>query len=554
MNHDSTPPRTVVVRQMAPGLDLTRDYVALPRNYGTPDYFARPDIQAIRTLVFDTLDALDARTGFAGKLSASRRVVIKPNLVSVYHESGFAQREFPESVDPRVLDALVEWVLQRNPAVVIAESSGKPMPTRTSFKVSGIDRLARYRGTGLVALELCPVRRYLLPKAQVMKEVLIPEPFVGCVEGEDFYISVPKLKTNLYTQVTLGFKNAMGVIPYSLRERNHNYRIDQKLADLLYLLRPGLVFIDGLVGGEGNTPAPVDPVDSRVLVAGLDPVATDRVGCRIMGFDPDAIPLFVQAAERGFFHGEAQVDGPTPVLSFRPADASLLGDTFHRHFPNVLVLAGHCLPHAPAIPDPQHVTPQLARELEQACRGGCLAALRSGFEYVIYAPKKDQSRPLAVVIGGGVPWGETRWWFDREGKPYSEADIRALDIPLMTLGNCAAGLDDAARWRTPGCCSPSTCMLAATAAMGIPFPLLSLKNRAFFHFGLQVVGMVLTRAALSLRGKWIDCPSRHEDKIYEVPPVDPQDREKDFVSWPLPPMDWATRRKLCADQLAMLKL
>ena len=46
-----------------------------------------------------------------------------------------------------------------------------------------------------------------------MKEVLIPEPFVDVAEGRAFYISVPKLKTNLYTQVTLGFKNAMGIIP-----------------------------------------------------------------------------------------------------------------------------------------------------------------------------------------------------------------------------------------------------------------------------------------------------------------------------------------------------
>ena len=51
------------------------------------------------------------------------------------------------------------------------------MPTRTSFRVSGVDRIAKFRKTGLTALETCPVKRYLLPKARVMKEVLIPEPF-----------------------------------------------------------------------------------------------------------------------------------------------------------------------------------------------------------------------------------------------------------------------------------------------------------------------------------------------------------------------------------------
>ena len=546
--------RWVVVRQLPADMDPRRDYVALPDNYGTQEYFQREDIRAIRDLVFACLDRLESHLHFTPALANSTRAVIKPNLVSVYHNSGMADVEYPESTDPRVLDAVVEWVQQYQPKVLIAESSGKPMPTRTSFRVSGVDRIARFRKTGLVALETCPVRRYLLPKARVMKEVLVPEPFAEVAEGKAFYVSVPKLKTNLYTQVTLGFKNAMGIIPYALRERNHSYRIDDKLTDLLYLIRPNLTLIDGLVGGEGNTPAPVDPVDSRVLIAGVDPVATDRVGTRIMGLDPDAIPLFIQAQKRGFFHGEAELDGEVPQFHFRPADASLMGETFHRHFPNILVLAGHSLPHAPKIENPNTVTPELARQLEGACRGGCLAALRSGFEYVVYAPKKDQNRALAVVIGAGVEWGGQRWWFDRDGKPYSEQQVRALSLPLLTLGNCAETLADAAKWRTPGCCSPSVCMLAATAAMKIPFPLLSLKNQAFFNFGWEAVRMALVRCAMSLAGVWVDCPSVHKDQIYPAPDPRPGEEDLDYIPWPLPRMDWKTRLKLAGDQLRILKL
>lgn len=72
----------------------------------------------------------------------------------------------------------------------------------------------------------------MVPKAEVMKEVYIPEILDEVVRGESYYIAVPKLKTNVYTGVTLGFKNAMGTIPYFLRERNHNYYINKKLADL----------------------------------------------------------------------------------------------------------------------------------------------------------------------------------------------------------------------------------------------------------------------------------------------------------------------------------
>lgn len=545
---------TVVVRRIESEISMRRDYVSLPRDYGKDSYFQRLDIQEIRNLVFRTLDTLEEETGFSEKMIKCRQVVIKPNLVSVYHKSGMYEEDYPESTDPRVLDAVVEWVQRFHKKILIAESSGKPMPTATSFRISGIDRISRFRKTGLVALETCPVRRYLLPKAKVMKEVMIPTPFVGVVEGKDFYISVPKLKTNLYTRVTLGFKNAMGVIPYALRERNHSYRIDEKLADMLYILKPDLTLIDGLVGGEGNTPAPVDPVDSRLLIAGKDPVATDRVGCRIMGFDPDEIPLFQEVEKRGFFHGEPQVNGEVPVFHFRPADASLLGDTFHKHFPNVLVLAGHDLPHAPKVRDPYGVTPETARALEGACRGGCLAAVRSGFEYIVYSTRKNRDRAIAVIIGSGVPIDGKRWWFDREGKPYAEEEVRKLEMPILTVGNCGEVLKEAASYRSPGCCSPSACMLAATAAMKVPFPLLSPKNHYFAVFGLDAVRMVLKRTALSLRGIWIDCPSRHADEIYPVPKISEKYQNQDKIQWPLPKMSWKMRKKMVKDQIKILKL
>ena len=42
-------------------------------------------------------------------------------------------------------------------------------------------------------------------------------------------------------------------------------------------------------------------------------------------------------------------------------------------------------------------------------------------------------------------------------------------MPILTVGNCGEVLKDVASYRSPGCCSPSACMLAATAAMKVPF-------------------------------------------------------------------------------------
>lgn len=463
--------------------------------------------------------------------------------------------DYPESTDPRVFDAVIAYLKRFHKEIVITESSGKPMPTRTSFKVAGYDRIARYHKTGLVALETCPVVRYLLPKAEVMKEVYIPEIYQDIVEGKACYVSVPKLKTNIYTGVTLGFKNAMGTIPYALRERNHSYYINKKLADLLYLFQPDLILIDGVIGGEGNTPAPVDPVDSHVIISGTDPVGTDMEATRIMGIDPETIPLMTEARKRGFGAPDLEISGDQPPrLSFRRANPSLMDEEFHRQFPNVKALAGHCLPHAPKISSLSEVTPEVARQLERACDGGCLNALRSGFDYVVYAPKKNMQLPLVVVIGGGVMIDGKRYWFDRDGKPYGESDIRSMKDPILTLGNCASVLDDAATYKTPGCCSPSTCMLAVTSAMKIPFPLLSLKNESFFHFGFSAVSMVVSRAWSCLLGRWIDCPSEHKDQIYPIPDIPEDQKDMDYIPWPLPPMNWSMRWRLCKEQFGILKL
>lgn len=543
-----------VVITKAPEMDFRRDYVSLPKNYGTQQYYQRADIKAIYKMVYDNLDRLNEKSGFVSRLKTYEKVIIKPNLVSVYHNSGMEDTDYPESTDPRIFDAVISYIKQYHDNIVIAESSGKPMPTRTSFRVAGYDRIARHHKTGLLALETCSVIRYMLPKAEVMKEVYIPEIFKAAVDGRAFYISVPKLKTNLYTQVTLGIKNAMGAIPYAMRERNHNYYLNKKLADLLYLIKPDLIFIDGLIGGEGNTPAPVDPVDSHVVVSGTNAVLVDSVGTRIMGFDPEKVPLLKEAVKRGFGPEEAEIIGEVPELHFRRANPSLMDREFNKTFPNILVLAGHNLPHAPKVKNPHQVTPKLARDLESACDGGCLAALRSGFDYVLYAPKKDYSLPLVIIVGGGVKCAKERYWFDRNGKPYTETEIRNMSKPLMTMGNCAGILEDAAKYKTPGCCSPSACMLAVTAAMKIPFPLLSVKNKAVVHLGTHVLAVVFRRAGLSLTGKWVDCPSLHQDKIYEIPKLSFEKKQKDYIEWPLPRMGFKTRIKMVSDQLGILKI
>lgn len=529
-------------------MDYLKDFVVLPSCFGTEEYEAREDIAAIRAAVDKALNTLDEKTGFSKKLAGNRPVIIKPNLVSVYHDSGFDERDYPETTDPRVFEAVIRYIRHFTKDITIAESSGKPMPTPVSFRTAGYDRIARHYGTKLVALERRPVVRYMLPKAEVMREVYLPDTLDAVVRGEAFYISVPKMKTNLYTGVTLGFKNAMGTIPYFLRERNHNYNINKKLADLLYLFKPDLTVIDGIIGGEGNTPAPVDPVRVGKIVASNHSVEADRITTRMMGFDPDKNLLMIEAMRRGFGDPKVEIIGEATVTKFRPAISSLMDEKTAKEFPNLLALAGHSKKHAPRITDKDSVTPETALALEQACNGGCLAATKSGLDYYNFKKSARKDFSLCIIEGSGVLIDDVRYWFDKTGKPYTLSDIAALPMRKMAMGNCAQTAKEISEFSAVGCCDPAKCMAVVSHAAGVPMPIMSPRNKGLLKTVFGMTGTVKTRKMWISKGRYVDCPHIQEDRIFNLPELSEEDSRKEYIEWPLPPMTKAEKRRQLARQ------
>ncbi len=513
---------TVVITRL-PALDFSRDYVALPADYGSPTYEARPDVQAIRLALTETLLTLDHHAPFLERLRG-QKVVIKPNLVTVYHQMGTVADDYPESSDPRLLDALVCFLQRYTNRIVIVESSGRGVPTRGSFRVAGLLRLARQRDVELQALEEQPVERFLLPKAKVMKEVFVPRIFGEIARKQAFYISLPKLKTNLYTGVTLGFKNGMGVLPYNLRLRNHNHALDQKLVDLLYLFRPDLVLIDGIIGGEGNCPAPVDPVHSRVILCGNHSVETDRVATRLMGFDPANIPLMRIADEQGFADPQVKIIGDQTPIPFRPADPSLTGAWMAEHFPNVRVLSA----------ENDHGRPP--------CRGGCLATTRFAFDmFVREGLRTDFS--LTLLLGGNAQ----NLYHDPQGTPYTLEQIRSLPGKKLAIGNCAAALQGITHAYVSGCMPfPNSPHMALHRLTGSFCRVMSPRNRFLLPLLWDTLASCEARKRLLRQGIPLDVPKPQEDTIHPIRPLSAEEQQLDFIAEPLPPLSPQQIQQSCA--------
>jgi len=541
--------RSAVVITEAKECNYQTNYVALPKDYGKESYYKKPEVSNIIKTVHKNLNDLNKETNFA-KQFKNKKVLVKPNLVAPYYKMGYKDEQYPESTDPRVFDAVISFLKKYTDNIVIVESSGRGMPTNASFIVAGYDRIAKKHNTGLVALEEQPVDRYMLPKAEVMKEIFVPRIFSEVIKGDAFYISVPKMKTNLYTGVTLGFKNAMGVIPYNLRQRNHNHAINKKLVDMLYLFKPSLVIVDGIIGGEGNTPAPVDPVDSRVIVSGNNCVETDWVATKIMGINPEEIELLTHAKKAGFGDSKVKVIGKEKVTKFRKADQSLISDYFHKQFPNIKVLVGHTKTTAPKVESVEKVTKDVVKEIERACLGGCLASLRTGFDDLYYQGK-DTNFQATFVIGAGIPVGDNVYYFDRDANAYTVEEIKKLDGPIVNFGTCTKKNFDSCKniESIYGCMPKPGYGMSIVHKVGKSNSnIYSLKNKQLGKIGIHLLKTRRKRINLVKSGEWVDCvPSYFEDKIFDIPELTGEQKKKDFIEWPLPKLEGKNKELLLAD-------
>jgi uncharacterized protein (DUF362 family) len=115
-----------------------------------------------------------------------------------------------------------------------------------------------------------------------------------------FIVSVAKIKTHDTVIATLSIKNLlMGMVIKEDKAKVHQ-GIKEINRNLLLLARqrmPDLASIDGYYSMEGSGPTQGDLVKTRVALAGLDPLAADRVALEIMGIDPEDVGYLVYCAK-----------------------------------------------------------------------------------------------------------------------------------------------------------------------------------------------------------------------------------------------------------------
>lgn len=263
--------------------------------------------------------------GFEKYIKRGDRVVLKVNLLSASTPSSAVVTH------PAVVRAVAEAVLKVGGEPTIGDS-----PSR-EFTKSRLDNVYEYSGLKHIAAELGIELNYNTKSSKVRIQngkKLKKAPIANFALNADKIIAVPKLKTHSLMILTLATKIMYGVIPGLTKARYHSMYFTRKgfadmLLDILSVVPPDLIIMDGIVGMQGDGPYGGDLVELGLLLASDDAVAMDLAICMILNIEPVGVPTLKRAKIRGLWPNSIDYPllSPTDVYypTFRlPSTASYI--------------------------------------------------------------------------------------------------------------------------------------------------------------------------------------------------------------------------------------
>ena len=248
-----------------------------------PDY----DVDRIARIVTEGLETLDLRP--FGK------TLVKPNCVSSgpLFPHAHTRAEFLEGV----LRALKERADERTEEIAVGERCGITIPTRFAFNGAGFPQMMKRVGDvrSYYFDEVPQVQIPLYHPNRLRDSFFTPKP----IAEADFFVNCPKFKAHPWTTVTFSMKNYIGIQDDRHRLIDHDHSLNEKVADLQYIIQPQFIAIDAITAGEGRMLTPI-PFDLGLVIMGDNQVAFDAVCCRMIGVDPMTVEHIRLAHERGF--------------------------------------------------------------------------------------------------------------------------------------------------------------------------------------------------------------------------------------------------------------
>jgi len=304
-------------------------------------------------------------------VSPGDRVLIKPNLYEPRApDSG-------EITNPKLIEAIARYCLDAGASkVIIGEGPSYYQPERDlkkCFTHTGISKVAERLGIEWVLFDEHHYRTFKGISGSTPDEFRVTEFAFTC----DKFINVPVLKTHYQTTVTLAMKNLKGCLKREDKPRFHHRDLNRAIVELNRIVKPTLNIIDattGVIGSVGYS-GRKQQIGARLLIASVDIVAIDAVGCALMSIDPATVPTVTLGAAAGLGEGElARIDIIGEELKQLKFRVKLPQEQLQQSFPQ-LEIAG----------------------TEKAC-SGCLIPLLSGL-LLLSERSANLKSPLRICLG-----------------------------------------------------------------------------------------------------------------------------------------------------------
>ncbi|AGP35775.1 DUF362 domain-containing protein [Sorangium cellulosum] len=335
-------------------------------------------MEKIRSIVRSGLEELSLRP--------RGRTLIKPNVVAsgAHFPHAYTRPEFIEGV----IGALRDRDDERVTELAVGERCGITLPTRMTYEGAGYYPMFRRTGVKHYHFEEeQQVEIRLTHEGRLRDYLFTPEP----VAKADFFVNCPKFKSHPWTTVTFSMKNYIGIQDDRHRLIDHDHRLNEKVADLQYIVQPQFIAIDAITAGEGRMLTPT-PFDLGLIIMGNNQVAFDSVCCQIIGVDPRSVEHIRLASERGFGPmdlGEIEITGDVTLEEAKQkAKGFKVGLVrVEKYFEGTNITA-----YAGTPPEPEHT---------DYCWGGCPGAIEEAIEILReYDKECDAKMPRMHVVFG----------------------------------------------------------------------------------------------------------------------------------------------------------
>lgn len=337
------------------------------------------DVERIERIVGGGLDTLGLRP--------HGRTLVKPNVVASgdHFPHAYTRPEFTEGV----LRALHARSGEDVEEIAVGERCGITIPTRFAYKGAHYyEMIKRVGNTKLYHFEEeQQVEIPMYHEERLRDSLFTPEP----VAKADFFVNCPKFKAHPWTTVTFSLKSYIGIQDDPHRLIDHDHKLNEKVADLQYIIQPQFIAIDAIIAGEGRMLTPI-PFDMGMVIMGDNQVAFDAVCCHIIGIDPLSVPHIRMSYERGF--GPVGLDQINVIGDVSLAQAQQKAEGFRVGLVRVEEYFEGTNINAVSGPPPTDGG-------YDYCWGGCPGALEEAIEILrIFDQDTDEKMPRTHIVFG----------------------------------------------------------------------------------------------------------------------------------------------------------